>query len=350
MRWRRTTNQSGVAVSATPETNTMSPAIAGAADAPARGRRTPRSARAVAAAAAAPTEAAGDLPTWDWRGQRIAYTRRGSGALPVLLVHGPDLGASSFEWRRIADALAAEHVVYTIDLLGFGASARPRTTYTARLHQSLIADFVAHVIGEPTVLVASGRAAAYAIALAARDPARFPALIAVGPTGLARDEVEREPFLVGRAAGLPLVGALLYRLRVSRTRVRRWLERTYADDDLVTDALVQTYHGDAHRPGARFVAASLAAGRLDLDVRSAMRRLTQPMLLVWGARAVRVPADASLGFRALKPGADVVLIDVAGDLPHDERPAEFLRAALDFLARVRRDHERRKPKLTLQTA
>jgi hypothetical protein len=60
------------------------------------------------------------------------------------------------------------------------------------------------------------------------------------------------------------------------------------------------------------------------------------MLLVWGTRALMVPADESLGFRALKPDTDAALIDVAGDLPHAERPAEFLRAAEEFLAHVRR--------------
>src|SRR5207253_4436180 len=141
------------------------------------------------------------------------------------------------------------------------------------------------------------RAAAYAIALGARDPVHFPAIVAIGPTGLVRDEEDEETLVVARSARLPIIGSILYRARVTKERIRARLERAYADRDLVTDTLVASQLAEAHREGARWVAPALAEGALDLDVRAALRRLTQPMLLVWGARASIVPACASLGLR-----------------------------------------------------
>lgn len=275
---------------------------------------------------------------FEWRGHRIAYSRRGVGGPPLLLVHGVHAGASSAEWRRVIDALAAEHTVYAIDLLGFGRSARPRASYGARLYQALLADFARRVVVEPVVLVAAQRSAAYAIALAARDPGRFPALIVVGPTGLIRALGEPAPWARTRRAlfTIPWLGTMLYQAGVTRDSIRHWLERAYADYDLVTQADVEARYASAREPGARWAASALDAGRLDLDVRSAMRHLRQPMLIAWGARAALVPFDEMLGFRALKSDARIASIDLAGDFPHEERPGEFVATALDFLASVRR--------------
>jgi pimeloyl-ACP methyl ester carboxylesterase len=279
----------------------------------------------------------GGTERWfDWRGRWVAFTQRGEGP-PLVLVHGLHNAASSFEWRHVVDPLGANHTVYTIDLLGFGRSARPNIRYTPWLYESLLGDFATRVVGQPSILVANSRAAAYSISLAARDPVRFPALIAIQPTGLVRPDsaIDQASGLERRFLSLPLIGAGLFNAQVTRERLREYLERAYVDDDLVSDALIDAYFATAHRTGARFAPAALRTGLLEADVSSALRRLPQPMLLVWGARARIAPVDESLGFRALKPDTDVAIIDGAGDLPHDERPQFFLDAASAFLERVR---------------
>src|SRR5438128_4285235 len=50
---------------------------------------------------------------------RFFETRAGAGT-PVVLIHG--LGGSSDWWRHNIDALAAEHLVAAVDLIGFGRS------------------------------------------------------------------------------------------------------------------------------------------------------------------------------------------------------------------------------------
>src|SRR5215207_8972890 len=55
----------------------------------------------------------------------IAYEVGGSGP-PVVLVHG--LSGSSRWWRRNIGALTPQRRVYTVDLIGFGAS-RPRQRF-----------------------------------------------------------------------------------------------------------------------------------------------------------------------------------------------------------------------------
>ena len=279
----------------------------------------------------------GDERWFEWRGYRIAYTVRGSGA-PVLLVHGIHAAASAFEWRENVAALARRFTVYTIDLLGFGRSERPSTRYSGRLFTALMDDFVAQVIAAPCAIVASALSAAYAIVLGARDPGRFPALVVIGPTGLIRLNVSattRGDF-ARVAVDTPVVGTAMYNALVSRRSLRAFLQSAYADNALVTDELVEHYYCTSHQPGAKHAPGAFVAGQLNIDVRHALRRLGQPALLVWGEQAEIAPVEEARGFLALKPDLELAILDPAGDLPHDERPGEFNEVVLEFLARTQR--------------
>jgi len=72
-----------------------------------------------------PNYIGGEEGGWSWRGRRISFTKRGAGPA-LLLIHGIHAAAWSFEWRHNVDYLARDHTVYTIDLLGFGRSDRPK--------------------------------------------------------------------------------------------------------------------------------------------------------------------------------------------------------------------------------
>jgi pimeloyl-ACP methyl ester carboxylesterase len=272
----------------------------------------------------------------DWRGHRIAYTRRGSGP-PVLLVHSVHAAASSYEWRFNVDGLARHHTVYTIDLLGFGLSDRPAIRYSARLYLALLADFAAQVIAAPTVLIGSSLSAAYAIVLGARDPGRFPALVLITPTGLVR--LHRGSSTTGDiaryAVDSPVLGTAVFNTMVSRRSLRAHLHRLYADDTVVTEELVEALYATAHQPGAKYAPSAFLSSHLNIDVRRALRRLLQPVLLVWGEQATEAPVEEVRGFRALRPEMDIAILDPAGDLPHDERPDAFDEIVNAFLARLR---------------
>jgi pimeloyl-ACP methyl ester carboxylesterase len=266
----------------------------------------------------------GDEGGFEWRGRRISFTRRGSGP-PILLIHGIHAAAWSYEWHDNVDYLARSNTVYTIDLLGFGRSDRPAIRYSARLYISLISDFVDQVVGDPCVLVATSLSGAYAIVLGARDPQRFPAICLIAPTGLVR---LNKPTGVGGEAGqlavkAPIVGTAMFNALVSRRSIRSYLEKTYVDDSIVTPELVEIYYWTSHQRGARYAPAAFISGQLNIDVRQALRRLSQPTLLVWGEEGILAPAEESRSFRALKPDLEMALMSPAGDLPHDERPDDF---------------------------
>jgi pimeloyl-ACP methyl ester carboxylesterase len=272
-----------------------------------------------------------------WRRHRVAFTRHGNGS-PVLLVHGLYAGASSFEWRHTVPALAARHTVFALDLLGFGRSDRPAARYTPGLYQALIADVVSTVVREPCAVVASSLSAAQLIALAARDPRYIASMALVAPTGVA---YLREPAPSGPAATrlllrAPLLGNIVYKRLTSPARMRDRLMAMYADDRLVTPALVEAYVRSARQPGAKQAVAALLSGRLNVDVRAAVRRLRLPTLLLWGDLARQNPVAHAHAFRVLKHDLEWTLVHEAGDLPQDERSDEVNTALRSFLERTRR--------------
>lgn len=266
----------------------------------------------------------GEEGGFEWRGRRISFTKRGSGP-PILLIHGIHAAAWSYEWHDNVDDLARGNTVYTIDLLGFGRSDRPAIRYSARLYISLISDFVHQVIGQPCVLVATSLSGAYAIVLGARDPERFPAIALIAPTGLVR--LNKQAGVTSEAGRLavetPIVGTAMFNALVSKRSLRYYLEKTYADNSIVTGDLVDIYYWTAHQRGARHAPAAFLSGHLNIDVRHALRRLTQPTLLVWGEEGSAAPIEEYRGFRAIKPDMEMAVLTPAGDLPHDERPDDF---------------------------
>jgi pimeloyl-ACP methyl ester carboxylesterase len=277
----------------------------------------------------------GDEGSFEWRGHRVAYTVRGSGP-PVLLVHSIHAAGWSYEWKDNVETLAASHTVYAIDLLGFGRSDRPAIRYTARLYLSLISDFAEEVIGGPCALVASSLTAAYALVLGARDPARFSALVVVEPTGLVR--LNNASGTIGDVARLgvdtPVLGTAFYHALVSRNSLTAFLKLIYHDNELVTEEMVDAYYATSHQPGAKHAPAAFLAQLLNIDVRHAVRRITQPALLVWGEQAVMEPIDEIRPFLTIHPDFETAIFDPSGDLPHSERAPEFNEIVTQFLSRV----------------
>jgi pimeloyl-ACP methyl ester carboxylesterase len=277
----------------------------------------------------------GDERWFGWRGWQVQYTVRGRGPA-VLLVHGIHAAASSYEWRANVHALAQHHTVYTIDLLGFGRSSRPNTVYSARLFQALIDDFVEQVVRTPCALVASSLSAAYALVLGARNPGLYPALVVVAPTGLVRlaDPASAGGDVTRLALGTPVLGTAAFNGLVSRASLRRYLEKIYANASCVTEELVDDYYWTAHQPGAKFAPGAFIGGKLNVDVRRALRGLAQPTLLVWGEQADMTPLDEAHNFLAIKPDLELSILSPAGDLPHDERADEFNDVVKEFFSRV----------------
>jgi len=142
--------------------------------------------------------------TYNWRFGDVKYTVSGSGK-PLLLVHDIKVGNSSREWEKYVKQLSKNYTVYTIDLLGFGSSDKPRITYSSYLYVSLINDFISECIGESANIIASGSAAGFVAAAYAFKPGLYNKIMMLSPNGPVY--ISR---LFGKLIDLPVYGTFIY--------------------------------------------------------------------------------------------------------------------------------------------
>ncbi|MHB0938917.1 MAG: alpha/beta fold hydrolase [Armatimonadota bacterium] len=273
----------------------------------------------------------GDLAYYDWVYGRVAYYRLGQGE-PLVLIHNPNAGGSSWEWRKVFPELANHYTVFALDLLGFGLSDKPNVGYSGRMLAELVHDFLEDVIGAPFQAIGSGLGASYLVNVAVRRPDGLRKLVLVNPTGMAAMTSTPVETATWGAMRAPVLGTSLYNAMVSRQAMTEELRRhIYYDPAMATDAVVNDLYTFAHQPGSQYAAAAFMAGRLCLPMRMAFSSLSVPTLMIWGRDAYYTPVGEAMDLLYRHPQARLEILDECGMLPHDEKAGEFLQLATEFL-------------------
>jgi len=267
-------------------------------------------------------------------GHRVRFHRAGEGPVLVLL-HG--IASTADTWAPVIDALAARHTVIAPDLLGHGASAKPRGDYSLGAYASGVRDLLAALGLDRGTVVGHSLGGGIAMQFAYQFPERVERLVLVGSGGLGR-----EVHLVLRAATLPgseLVLALLGGgwLRATGGALGGALARLglKTGEDL---AGVTAGIGSLADAGARAAFVHTARAAIDAGGQrvSATDRLylaaELPTLIVWGERDPIIPVEHGRAAHAAIPGSRLEVFDGAGHFPHREHPARFVSVLEDFLA------------------
>jgi pimeloyl-ACP methyl ester carboxylesterase len=115
----------------------------------------------------------------EWHDGILAARVLGAAGAPLVLLHGQ--AGSGRYWGAAWDQLAAQHRVVVPDLLGFGASPRPDSSYDADAHADAVLGCLDELgIALPVVLVAHSMGCVVALRLATRAPDRVAAVVAFG--------------------------------------------------------------------------------------------------------------------------------------------------------------------------
>jgi len=266
-------------------------------------------------------------------GHRVRFHRSGDGPLLVLL-HG--IASTADTWAPVATGLAANHTVLAPDLLGHGASAKPRGDYSLGAYASGVRDLITALGYERATVVGHSLGGGIAMQFAYQFPERVERLVLISSGGLGR---EVHPIL--RASTLPgseIVLALLGRrwLRTTGGAVGATLGRLglRAGEDLAGVAAGLASLGDADARGA-FVHTARAAIDPGGQRVSATDRLYLaahlPTLIVWGERDPIIPAAHGEAAHAAIPGSRLEIFAGAGHFPHREQPVRFVSLVEDFM-------------------
>lgn len=273
--------------------------------------------------------------TYSWKLGNIHYRVEGKGQ-PILLIHGIGNGASSYEWRKNIPLLSKNFRVYSVDLLGFGYSSRPKITYTAYLYVQLIQDFIKNVIKEPAFVIANSQSASFAVMSCAMSPGLFKKLILISPTGIEKQSTypDQKTKMLKRIIETPIIGTAFYQILASKPYTYYFLKnKLYKSGHSINASLINAYYGSAHLggPSSRYLLASFLGEYLNVNVREALNKITCPICIVWGRENELVPVTLSDEWSLVKPSITSYVFNKSKAMPHEEEPLYFNEVCKNFL-------------------
>ncbi|MGB7412622.1 MAG: alpha/beta fold hydrolase [Thermosynechococcaceae cyanobacterium] len=282
---------------------------------------------------------------WTWKDHQIHYAVQGTGQ-PLVLIHG--FGACIGHWRKNIPVLAAAgYRVFALDLLGFGASDKPKLDYRLEVWQELLQNFWAEFIQEPAVFVGNSMGGLIALIMLAKHPeisAGGVLLNSAGGLNMNMRDDERNParrLLMGGINALlaskGLGPALFNRVR-SKKRIRGTLSQVYANPDAITDDLIDMIYAAAAAPGAQEAFASIMTAPAGPRPSELLPHIKKPLLVLWGEADPWAALPTAELYRQLSEQAENQVtfktIPQTGHCPHDERPEIVNPLIIDWLAQL----------------
>jgi pimeloyl-ACP methyl ester carboxylesterase len=266
-------------------------------------------------------------------GHRVTYRRSGWGPL-LVLIHG--VTSSSETWSEVIEPLAEHYTVVAPDLLGHGASAKPRGDYSLGAYASGLRDLLSALGHDRGTIVGHSLGGGVAMQMAYQYPERCERMVLVSSGGLGREVhlLLRAATLPGSELVLPLlaagnvtgaagaVGAFLRRfgLRAGADLDEMWRGFTSLGDVGAREAFIHTLRGLIDPGGQRVNATD----RLYLAER-------MPTLLMWGERDPIIPVRHGRAAAEQIPGSRLEVFPGAGHFPYRDEPRRFVKVLTDFM-------------------
>lgn len=292
------------------------------------------------------------ISSWTWQELKVGVLRAPGLAViesglaqhsaPVVLIHG--FGACKEHWRHNVQALRAERDVFALDLLGFGASDKPRSMlkgepdqpgsirYGIDLWSQQVVDFVKSEVGCPVQLVGNSIGGVVALAAAHRleqlgTPAQRVVLVDCAQRALDDKRLAEQPPM--RRWGRPLLKALvrqrwltssLFKALTKPGVIRRVLLQAYPSGANVDDQLVQLLLNPALQPGADEAFRGFINLFDDKIAPELLEKLQTPVTMIWGQRDPWEPIEEARRWRTFKCIERLHELPGLGHCPHDEAP------------------------------
>ncbi|HEV7265046.1 MAG TPA: alpha/beta fold hydrolase [Falsiroseomonas sp.] len=242
----------------------------------------------------------------------------------MVLLHG--FGSSLHTWEDWAQMLEPDRRVVRLDLPGFGLTgADPSGDYSDERAVALLAGLFDRLGLERVDLVGSSMGGRIAWRFAAERPERVRRLVLMAPDGFASAGFE-----YGKPIGVsPLMRTLPYTLPTPL--LRAGLAPAYADAAKLTPEVVARYRAMMLAPGVRQAILDRMATHALVPPEPFLRRITVPVLLLWGEADRMVPAPHAADYARILPGSRTVVLPGLGHVPMEEDPARSLAPVRAFL-------------------
>jgi pimeloyl-ACP methyl ester carboxylesterase len=275
-----------------------------------------------------------------YRGGGIPGARPARGGPQVLLLlHG--FPTSSFDWHAVWEQLATRFRVVTVDMLGFGFSAKPRDARYSIFRQADLFEALARHVGVADVhLLAHDYGDTVALELLARNGERPPAVPGRGfrvrsvclLNGGLFPEAHR-PLLIQKLLASPL-GPLVAR-SMSERRFRKSFPRIFGPRTKPTPRELSEFWAVISEGNGQLLFPKLLgymAERRQNRARwvGALQSGAVPIRFINGLADPISGAHMVQRYRELVPDADVVELPEIGHYPQIEAPDAVVNAVLQF--------------------
>ena len=288
------------------------------------------------------------LPLSGWRAAGSEFRYRGhaifvrsegpADAEALLLVHG--FPTASWDWEALWPSLAERFRLYTLDLIGYGFSAKPRTYDYSLLDQADLCEAFLRSEGVREYhLLAHDYGDSVAQELLARqeETGERPRLRSVAFLNGGLFPETHRPVLMQKLLLSPL-GPAFARL-ASRDSFAASLRRIFGpetppDEELIEGFWALMRHNDGQAVMHRLIRYIGERRRQRERWLGAMQGTSLPLKLIDGLADPVSGAHMVARYRELIPGADVTELPRIGHYPQVEAPEQVLAAYLEFRGRV----------------
>ncbi len=277
-------------------------------------------------------------------GYERAYRMAGRGPA-LLFLHG--IGDDSSTWLDLLASLSGDYTVIAPDLLGHGASAKPRADYSVAAYACGMRDLLTTLDIDRVTVVGHSLGGGVAMQFAYQFPERCERLVLVGSGGVGASVHPLLRLAAAPGAGLvmPLLGT-----KPALAAMRGFAELLRISEGLGLGPdldYVLTRYVRLLQPSSR--TAFLRTLRSVVDWRGQVVNMLDrcyltegiPTLLVWGTDDVVVPSGHALRAHQAMPGSKLVLFEGAGHFPHRSDPNRFLEILREFLTTTPAAHHDR---------
>jgi pimeloyl-ACP methyl ester carboxylesterase len=267
-------------------------------------------------------------------GHRRAFVRAGSGPV-VLLLHG--LGCDHTTWDPVIERLSRHCTVIAPDLLGHGASDKPRADYSVGGYANGMRDLLTVLGIDRATVVGHSFGGGVAMQFAYQFPERAERLVLVASGGLG-PEVHPGIRAITTPGFHELMGVLtlpgLRHLGVAGLTALAAVGGRATRDLDEAARIFDTFKDRATRHAIRHVVRAVVDWRGQIVTMGDRGQLadTLPTCVVWGTDDRVIPARHADRLAELAPGVRVELVPGAGHFPHKHDPDRFVEIFHDFMA------------------
>ena len=305
--------------------------------------------------------------TYSWKyGDKvfdINYRVAGNGKQPILLIHGFGANLLHFRYNQPILAENENYIVYAIDLLGFGASEKPKDIeYSIELFSQLVQDFILDHRDEtenpsvPWILGGNSIGGLTCLATAASIPDSVAGIILYNCSGgMSIFRYSDVPFWVRPVLYVfqkllrdTSLGSTYFKNFRTPENVEGILRQSgiYGDTTNVNDELLEILLAPADDDGAQDVFLRVFAGDPGPTPYELLPQVSCPILALWGSADPWTPVDTGFypgnTFAKYNSDFELQILEGAGHCPHDECPGECNRRVLEWI-------ERRELSITVKT-